>query len=337
MLPNDAFLQLTPDLRICRVLNGMWQVSGAHGRIDPDRAIATMVRHQDTGFTTWDLADHYGPAEEFIGRFRRQLSAARGADAHADLVAFTKWVPRPEPMTRPIVKEAIQRSLRRMQISTLDLLQFHWWVYQDPNYLTALQYLAELQEEGLIRYLGLTNFDTAHVGQILDAGIPIISNQVQYSLLDRRPEVNMAPLCNQRGVRLLAYGTLCGGLISDAYLGRPEPGYQELSTASLRKYKEMVDAWGGWTLFQELLQVVKSVADKHQVSMANVAVRYILDQPAVAGAILGVRLGESDHLEENLSLFGWLLDAEDIDRLEAASASGRDLYSIIGDCGNEYR
>ena len=74
---------------------------------------------------------------------------------------------------------------------------------------------------------------------------------------------------------LLAYGTLLGGLLSEKYLGRPEPGRSELDTASLRKYKNMIDAWGGWSLFQELLAALKQIADKHRVSIANVGVRYI--------------------------------------------------------------
>ena len=337
MLPADGFIQFTPELRICRILNGMWQVSGAHGPIDPVTAIQAMIQHHDIGFTTWDLADHYGPAEEFIGRFRGELLHARCAEGTVSLVAFTKWVPRPEPMTRAMVKQAVERSLHRMNTAALDLLQFHWWVYQDANYLTALRYLAELQEERVIRHLGLTNFDTAHLADILDDGIPVISNQVQYSLLDRRPEVSMTPLCLERGVHLLAYGTLCGGLLTETYLGLPEPTRWDLTTASLQKYKQMVDVWGGWELFQELLGTVKRVADKHGVTMANVAVRYILDRPAVAGAILGVRLGASEHLEENVRVFGWSLEADDIDQLEAVAAKGRDLYRAIGDCGDEYR
>ena len=73
-LPGEAYLQLTPDLRICRVLTGMWQVSGAHGRIDPAAAVAAMVVYHDAGYTTWDLADHYGPAEDLLGAFRRRLA-----------------------------------------------------------------------------------------------------------------------------------------------------------------------------------------------------------------------------------------------------------------------
>jgi aryl-alcohol dehydrogenase-like predicted oxidoreductase len=147
----------------------------------------------------------------------------------------------------------------------------------------------------------------------------------------------MAPFCQARQVWLLAYGTLCGGLLSDAYLGQPEPARAALNTSSLMKYKQMIDAWGGWALFQQLLQALRRIADRHQVSIANVATRYILDQPAVAGVIVGVRLGLSDHHADNAAVFSFQLEAADLAELEPILAQSRDLYAMIGDCGDEYR
>ena len=202
---------IATNLEICRVLNGMWQVSGAHGHIDPDEAVENMFSYIDTGFTTWDLADHYGPAEDFIGEFRRRLADRRGSDATAGVQAFTKWVPSPGPMDRTWVEENINKSLRRMSVGSLDLLQFHWWDYGDERYLEAMDNLGELRDEGKIRHLGLTNFDTDHLQNVVDKGHEIVSNQVQYSLIDRRPERKMAQYCHGQGIHLLAYGTLAGG------------------------------------------------------------------------------------------------------------------------------
>ncbi|MGQ9872731.1 aldo/keto reductase [Leptodesmis sp.] len=336
-LPSSAYLSFTPDLTICRILNGMWQVSGGHGRIDPQAAIASMFHYVDAGFTTWDLADHYGPAEDFIGEFRRQLQATRGVESLSKIQAFTKWVPRPGKMTRQIVEDNINISLRRMDVPALDLLQFHWWEYRDPGYLDALKYMAELQQEGKIKHLALTNFDTEHLKIILDHGIQIVSNQVQYSLVDRRPEVAMAAFCQQHNIKLFAYGTVCGGLLSEKYLGVQEPGRWELNTASQRKYHQMISAWGGWNLFQELLQTLHAIAQKHSVSIANVAVRFILDQPAVGGVIVGVRLGVSEHIVDNARVFGLNLDEDDRVQLEAVTRESRNLFQMIGDCGDEYR
>ncbi|HVC52424.1 MAG TPA: aldo/keto reductase, partial [Stellaceae bacterium] len=251
-LPETSRVRLG-DLSMCRILNGMWQVSGGHGQIDPARAVAAMFSYHDAGFTTWDLADHYGPAEDFIGTFRREFAARRGAERLGDIQAFTKWVPHLGAMPRPIVEAAIDVSRRRMGVERLDLLQFHWWDYHDRRYLDALKHLADLREAGKIRHLALTNFDTERLGVIADTGIRIVSNQVQYSLVDRRPAAGMAAFCEAHGVALLTYGTLLGGLLSEAWLGRREPGHADLVTMSQQKYKQMIDTWGGWTLFQELL------------------------------------------------------------------------------------
>lgn len=337
MLPDSAYLAFTPDLRICRLLNGLWQLSGAHGAIEPSRALAEMPRYHAAGFTTWDLADHYGPAEDFIGAFRQRLRAEGGEAALAQLQAFTKWVPRPAPMSRAVVEAAVDRSRSRMQTDQLDLLQFHWWEYRDGRYLDALKHLADLRAAGKLRHVALTNFDTPHLERILESGVPIVSNQVQYSIIDRRPEVQLSAFCAAHNVWLLTYGTLCGGLLTDRYLGAPEPSAAQLNTASLRKYKQMIDLWGGWALFQALLRELRAIADKHAVSLANVAVRYVLEKPAVAGVIIGARLGIAEHRAESARCFSFALDSEDRARIEAISAQGRDLFSLIGDCGDEYR
>lgn len=336
-LPENSRFDLANGLPICRILNGMWQVSGAHGLIDADAAIASMFHYVDAGFITWDLADHYGPAEDFVGEFRRRLASERGEEALWPIRAFTKWVPRPGPMTRQVVESNIDISRRRMSMHRLDLLQFHWWDYNDSSYLDALTHLSALRDEGKLRELALTNFDTQRLQEITGHGVRIVSNQVQYSLIDRRPEVAMSPFCQATEISLLTYGTLCGGLLSDRFLGHPEPPSAMLNTASLRKYKQMIDVWGGWELFQQLLAALRVIADKHAVTIANVAVRYILDRPAVAGVIVGARLGLAEHIDENARIFSTQLDAEDLDVIERVLGQSRDLHQLIGDCGDEYR
>jgi aryl-alcohol dehydrogenase-like predicted oxidoreductase len=336
-LPASSRFQFAPDLAICRVLNGMWQVSGAHGRIDRARAVEEMFAYHDAGFTSWDLADHYGPAEDFIGDFRRDFATRYGAARLGEIQAFTKWVPHPGRMTRSVVEQAVGISLSRMGATRLDLLQFHWWDYADPGYLDALTHLADLRDNGKIRHLALTNFDTERLRIITEHGIRIVSNQVQYSLVDRRPAAQMAAFCGQHGISLLSYGAVLGGLLSEKYLAQPEPHRSQLGTASLQKYKNMIDAWGGWALFQELLAAIKPIADKHRVGIANVGVRYVLDQPAAAGVIVGARLGVTHHLADNARVFDVSLDADDRSAIDAVLSKSRDLMQVIGDCGDEYR
>jgi len=316
----------------------MWQVAGGHGQINPELAVKDMMRYHDAGFTSWDLADIYGPAEDFIGQFRHKLSALKGKEELDKVQALTKWVPQPGRITPSFVNESVERSLRRMSVNSLDLLQFHWWDYTNPYYMDALRYISDLQDRGIIKHMGLTNFDTERMQIMMDSGIQIISNQVQYSIIDRRPEVKMVPFCLKHNISLLAYGSICGGLLSERYLGRiQEPSGAELDTLSLRKYKRMIDAWGGWNLFQELLSSLNEIAQKHNVSIANVATRYILDRPAVAAVIIGVRLGIVDHINNNEQVFNLSLDNSDCDAINSVCARSNNLYEIIGDCGDEYR
>ena len=334
---NKKYYQLSSDLSICRIVNGMWQVAGGHGQIDHELAIADMSRYHDAGFTTWDLADIYGPAEDFIGDFRRRLSKAKGKEELDKIQSFTKWVPQPSRITRSMVNSSIEASIRRMDVSSLDLLQFHWWDYNNPYYMDALKYLSDLRDKGSIKHLGLTNFDTDHLQIITDSGVPIASNQVQYSIIDRRPEVKMIPFCRKHNISLLAYGSICGGLLSERYVGKPEPSITDLNTLSLQKYKKMIDTWGDWNLFQRLLLVLDTVAKKHRASIANVATNYILSKATVAGVIIGARLGIIDHIDDNSNVFNFNLDDSDLEPINQVCENSNNLYEIIGDCGEEYR
>lgn len=334
---KQAYHQLASDLTMCKILNGMWQVAGGHGYIDHELAVADMVKYHDAGFTTWDLADIYGPAEDLIGEFMRKLSTLKGKEELNKTQAFTKWVPEPARITPSTVNESIEKSLRRMNVNSLDLLQFHWWDYNNPYYMDALRYLFDLRDRGTIKHVGLTNFDTGRVQIMLDSDLRVISNQVQYSIIDRRPEVKMTPLCVKENISLLSYGTLCGGLISEHYLGKTQPSAAELDTLSLRKYMRMIEAWGGWNLFQELLSVLNKIAQKHNVNIANVATRYILDKPAVAGVIIGVRLGIIEHRNSNAQVFNFSLDKSDVNDIDTICTKSRNLFEAIGDCGDEYR
>ncbi|XP_041859362.1 uncharacterized oxidoreductase At1g06690, chloroplastic-like isoform X2 [Melanotaenia boesemani] len=334
-------VSLAGGLEVCRILNGMWQVSGAHGAVNKTRAAEAMQAYVDAGLTTFDMADIYGPAEEIFGLFNSQLKSS-GNVAPA-LQGLTKFVPRTGPMERKVVEKALQRSMTRMQVDTLDCVQFHWWDYSDMRYLDALGHLSDLQQEGLICELALTNFDTQRLEEITNKGIRISSNQVQYSLIDQRPAVRMEQFCLANNIKLLTYGTLAGGLLSDRYLGSAEPKSRaELYTASLSKYKNMIDTWGGWSLFQDLLITLETIAKRHDCSVASVATRYVLDRPAVGGVIVGCRLGiagAEQHISDSLCSCSpdLKLMAEDHVAIEAVTRRSRDLMALIGDCGDEYR
>ncbi|MEK0348991.1 MAG: aldo/keto reductase, partial [Nitrosopumilus sp.] len=306
-------INLADDLQICRILNGMWQVSGTHGQIDKTMAIKSMIEYHNNGFTTWDLADIYGPAESFIGEFRRELNSEHIANTQA----LTKFVPNPGPMSKSIVEHYIDQSLQKMNTDTLDLVQFHWWDYNDLSYIDAIEHLFSLKEKQKIKHVGLTNFDTERVKIMTEKGFTPVSNQVQYSILDQRAEKLMVPFCQKHEIKILAYGVLLGGFFSEKYLKADEPTRADLDTASLQKYYNMIQEWGGWELFQELLDVLDTISKKHDCSIANVATRFILDKPCVAGAIIGARLGITEHIVDNSKAIDAQLDSDDLSTISS--------------------
>jgi aryl-alcohol dehydrogenase-like predicted oxidoreductase/enamine deaminase RidA (YjgF/YER057c/UK114 family) len=322
-------IELAPGLIISRVLNGLWQIADQErdgNKLDPEQTALLMGPFVENGFTTFDMADHYGSAELIAGSF----SAKHPLGSQSQML--TKWVPPPGQLNRQIVREAVQRAMQRLQTEQIDLLQFHAWHYPDASWLDTLFWLDELRKEGLVAQLGVTNFDAAHLRVAVASGIPIVSNQVSYSLIDQRAAGDLTEVCEQYDVKLLAYGTLAGGFLSQKWLDAEEPA--EPATWSQMKYKRFIDAAGGWALFQKVLAIVNDVADKHGVTIPVVASRAILDQAAVGGVILGARLDNADHVQENLAIFDLSLDQQDRDAISKAIG---DLDPVPGDCGDEYR
>ncbi|MEL6645659.1 MAG: aldo/keto reductase [Pseudomonadota bacterium] len=319
-------IALSDRLTITRALVGLWQVADIEkdgAVIDPEVGADHLAAYANAGFGTFDMADHYGSAELIAGALLK-----RGPGP----VVCTKWCPTPGPMTADVVRAGVQERLDRLGVTRVDLLQFHWWSFEHPAWLDALHHMTALREEGLIGEIGLTNVDAAHLHLALADGIPVLTNQVAFSLLDRRAAGPLSRVCAARGVRLLAYGTLAGGFLSERWLGKPEPA--EITDWSKMKYKRFIDAAGGWEAYQGVLAAAAEVARRHGVSVANVATRWVLEHPAVAGVIIGARLGQAEHRADTAQLFAFSLDNEDREILDAAFAG---TTPLPGDCGDEYR
>lgn len=338
-------VELAPGYSIARVINGAWQLAAGHRQTAPDRAAAVdgLLRRAEAGLTTFDCADIYTGVEELLGDVLRAWRRRGGDGPPPELQVHTKLVPDRAALPylqRRDVERIVERSLRRLGIERLDLVQLHWWDYAVPGWLEAAGWLSDLRRAGKIRHLGATNFDTPHLAALLDAGIPLVSHQVQYSVVDRRPENGLAEAARARGVALLCYGTLAGGFLSRRWLGAPEPAVRpdELANRSLTKYKlileEMAGATGddgsSWALFQELLATLDRIGARHGADPATVALRWVLDRPGVAGAIVGAT--GARHLAETLRVFDLALDGDDrvaIDRVigHAAGPAG-DTYAL---------
>ncbi|MEM9550537.1 MAG: aldo/keto reductase [Pseudomonadota bacterium] len=307
---------LAPGYDISRVIKGGWQLAGDHGEVDPAVAVTDMEEFLDTGITTFDCADIYTGVEELIGSFIADLKRRRGSEVADRVQVHTKLVPDLErlgDLTDAEVEAIIDRSLQRLQIDRLHLVQFYWWDMELGDPLKAFGVLQACKDKGKIAHLGTTNWDALETAAFHEIG-PVVSAQVQYSLLDRRPAQTLAPWCRANGAKLLCYGTLAGGFLTDSWLGRPDPGYA-FKNRSLVKYRLMIDEFGSWFRFQDLLAQLRSIGDKHGVSLSAVATKWVLNQPQVGAAIVGARYAR--HLPKTLQVFGFELDAEDIARIAA--------------------
>lgn len=321
-------LELAPGYTISRVLKGGWQLAGGHGPVEDAAALDDMDRFVEAGVTTFDCADIYTGVEALIGRWLKRRKGLAGADVQI----HTKYVPdldRLPTHSRADVVRGVDRSLARLGVERLDLVQLHWWDYSVRGYVEAAVWLDELRRAGKIRHVGLTNFDRQRLSEIVAGGATITSHQVQYSVIDRRPAAGLATQCARNGIGLLCYGAVAGGFLSDRYLGEPDP-LPPLENRSLVKYRLIIDEFGGWNRFQEMLAALGRIASRRQATIGAVAIRWVLDQPGVSGVIVGAR--HARHLDQIRK--ACVLELDDTDRLmiarvqSASRGPDGDVYAL---------
>ena len=303
-------VELAPGFSISRLIKGGWQLSQGHGGQVNTNPVEDMFAFADAGITTFDCADIYTGVEEMIGRFLTLRKRRLGH--HSDIRVLTKLVPDYEALptiNKNYVQRIIDRSLKRLNLERLDMVQYSWWSYDIPGWIETGHWLMELQKEGKIELISATNFNTFHTREIIEAGINLSTVQVQYSLLDQRPEKGLVELCAHHHVHLLCFGTLAGGFFSEQWLDVDEPK-APLANRSLVKYKLMIDEFGGWDLFQSLLFTLDKIAKSYRVGIANVASRYMLDRKQVAAVIIGA--ANAKHLEANMKTFDFALNERDV-------------------------
>lgn len=301
---------------ISRVINGCWQLSQGHtirGELDFADVKKAFYDLFDAGFTTFDCADIYTGAEEFIGGFIREMKSCGHPDD--EIQVHTKYVPDLSMLSEvnfDFTEKIIDRSLKRLGKDILDAVQFHWWDYDTPGMTETAGHLMRLKEKGKIRNVSVTNFDTPHLKELVDAGIEVASIQTQYSVLDTRPEKSLADYCRKQGIQLICYGTLAGGFLSERWLGAD--GF-EPETRSQVKYLQVIEDTVGWDGFQKLLALLSDIAGAHGVGISQVATGYILKQSGVAAAIIGVR--NSRHVADNSKIFGFDLSDAELERIRS--------------------
>lgn len=312
-------VEIAPGYAIPPVIVGGWQHATGHSPTAEarDQLFRRWAAMAEQGLDTFDCADIYTGVESLIGDFRRTTGCR--VQVHTKFVPDRSALP---TLDRTYVTRIIDRSLARLGVERLDLVQFHWWDYAVSGMVETAGWLDDLRQSGKIRLLGTTNMDTSRLQALLDAGLPIVTNQVQYSVLDRRPAAGMAALCRERGVSLLCYGTVAGGFLADAWRSEADPVAP--ANRSLVKYRLVIQECGGWDRYQVLLEAMARVAVRHGVPVAAVATRWTLDQPRVAAAIIGMRSDRS--VTAALQAVALKLDDQDREILAAAF-----LASLPGD------
>ena len=207
--------------RCPRLIVGGWQLSIGHSKhpegSDLDalrkRCHEHLAAHGAAGLFAFDLGDIYTGVEVIVGRFVGE-HVARGR-RRASLLLHTKLVPDLDQLGTYGMAETrrvVERSCGRLQTSYLDFVQFHWWDLSVRRYVEVAQHLATLRGQGLVRELGLTNFALEPTREIVEAGVPIATTQVQLSLLDRRVETSgLRAYCVATGIQILPYGALWRG------------------------------------------------------------------------------------------------------------------------------
>lgn len=322
-----------------RLIKGGWQLAGGHGPVADSAALEDMAAFASAGITAFDCADIYTGVEERIGAFLRRWRAQHGPNAPTIRV-HTKCVPDRDTLatvSRADIARLVHRSLTRLGVEQVHLVQFHWWDYAHPAWLDVAGWLTDLVAEGKIGALGLTNFDTAHVRRLRDAGIAIASHQMQVSLLDRRALGSMAALCAHEQIAIFCYGALAGGFFHERWLGAPEPT-APLENRSLTKYKLIIDEFGGWLAFQALLHTLHDIAREHDTTIGAIAIRHVLDEPAVTSVIVGAR--HAAHLPATLAALSVTLTpanrAAIAAHLERATGPRGEVYALERDASGPH-
>lgn len=332
---NKRF-ELAKDYTISRVINGCWQLSQGHslqGGVDRKDVMRAFHMLVDIGMNTFDCADIYTGVEEFIGEFVKELGGGNDIQIH------TKYVPDIDALSSvnfAYTERVIDRSLTRLNRDVLDLVQFHWWDYDVPGALDAAGHLLRLREKGKIRHIGTTNFDTENLSKLVNAGIPLVSVQTQYSLFDRRPEKRLLDYCQKNGIAVLCYGTLAGGFLSERWQGKA-PDSSE--TRSQVKYLQVIEDTLGWDAYQRLLALLNDIAKAHDVSIATVASSYMLQKPGVGAAIVGIR--NSRHVPSNAQTLAFNLPEPEAAQISAFLAPYKTLpgepFELERTVGSKYR
>jgi aryl-alcohol dehydrogenase-like predicted oxidoreductase len=306
-------------LLISEISYGNWITHGS--QVEEDAAIACVRKALDLGITTFDTADVYAgtKAEAVLGR-------ALAGERRAGLEIFTKvfWPTGPgrndRGLSRKHIMESINGSLRRLQTDYVDLYQAHRYDHSTPLEETMTAF-ADVVRAGKAHYIGVSEWSAAEIRAAhelaVDLRIQLISNQPQYSMLWRVIEGEVVPTSQELGVGQIVWSPLAQGVLTGKYLpGQPPP-------AGSRATDEKSGANFIARLMEDdvltAVQRLKPLAEQAGLTMAQLGVAWVLQNPNVSSAIVGAT--RPSQLEDNVQATGVKLDADLMKAIDEALGS----------------
>ncbi|MBC8528629.1 aldo/keto reductase [Christensenellaceae bacterium NSJ-44] len=303
-------------IKVSAIAVGSWALGGgpAWGDNDEKQSIAALHSAFDHGINLVDTAPTYGLglSETIVGKAlqgrRDKVVLATKCGLGLDKPGGTQRVNRGEYES---IMSQVEESLTRLNTDYIDLYQIHW-----PDYLTpvdeTMAALVKLKEQGKIRAIGVSNFDEALLAAAMDCG-QIDCQQPQYSLLHTVNEPIME-FGAQRGVGVLSYGSLGSGVLSGKYKEKPVFPQGDARNAMYAPFFQEPM----WTKITQLLDVLRQIAQAHEVPVGQVAINWSLKHPYMTAALVGVRTPEQ--AAQNAAAGDWELTDEEFDTINAAHA-----------------
>ena len=282
MIPK---VQLAPDYAVSQLIAGGWQLQNRG-----DDVIEDLLQLSRLGITAYETSDTYSNGQSLLGRFLSKARQSLPSETFSGIQIHTRYT---APTTgsapsKATIVDSVDRSLRELNLPRLDLLQLQWWNLNVPGFEETLSLIGDLRKAGKIHHIGTTNFGVQILDRVIAANVPVITNQVQYSIIDRRADNQLSAYAERYGINLLTYGALAGGFLGRKWISAHDPAAVPMSGKRFsHEYRSIIDLAGGWNTFQNLLHVLSAVAAKHGCSPSAIALRWVLQKGPGIGVLIG--------------------------------------------------
>jgi aryl-alcohol dehydrogenase-like predicted oxidoreductase len=307
------------DLKLSEIGFGCWAMGGGWGQTDDRESIAAVRRALDLGINFFDTADIYG-----FGYSEEVLSEALGSRRNEVIVATKGGLAWDEhgcifrSSSRYHIMQAVEESLKRLKTSYIDLYQIHWPDWHTPFEVT-MKVLDDLIKSGKVRYVGVSNFTVKQMKECMKVR-PVHSLQPPYNMLMRDIEKGELPFCRRNGIGVVAYGPLAYGLLTGKFTNDTKFPKADWRSGELfpdpGDWQRHIDLFHGKQFGRNLkvVEKLKKIAARREKTVGQLAIAWILSNPAVTSAIVGAK--RPSQLEENIGGVGWEITKEELLRID---------------------